>query len=72
MDAGVTSILIVTALADPDSPGVAHGYKVISLESAILVYATDQVYNPRDEGRVPYNHASIGAPSYSDEWPTDV
>lgn len=41
-------------------PGVGHGYKVISLDPAILVYATDQFYNPRDEGRIAYNHPSIG------------
>jgi dTDP-4-dehydrorhamnose 3,5-epimerase len=40
-------------------PGVAHGYKVISLDPAILVYATDQFYNPKDEGRIPHNHPSI-------------
>lgn len=40
-------------------PGVAHGYKVISLDPAVLVYATDQFYNPNDEGRVPYNHPGI-------------
>jgi dTDP-4-dehydrorhamnose 3,5-epimerase len=40
-------------------PGIAHGYKVISLDPAILVYATDQFYNPKDEGRIPYNHPAI-------------
>jgi len=40
-------------------PGIAHGYKVISLDPAILIYATDQFYNPKDEGRIPYNHPSI-------------
>lgn len=40
-------------------PGIAHGYKVISLDPAMLVYATDQFYNPRDEGRIPYNDVSI-------------
>jgi len=40
-------------------PGVAHGYKVISLDPSILVYATDQYYNPADEGRIPHNHPSI-------------
>jgi dTDP-4-dehydrorhamnose 3,5-epimerase len=39
--------------------GVAHGYKVIGNEEALLVYMTDQFYNPRDEGRIPYNDASI-------------
>ncbi|MBZ5728640.1 MAG: dTDP-4-dehydrorhamnose 3,5-epimerase family protein [Acidobacteriia bacterium] len=40
-------------------PGVGHGYKVIGPEDALLVYMTDRVYNPQDEGRLPYNHASI-------------
>jgi dTDP-4-dehydrorhamnose 3,5-epimerase len=40
-------------------PGVAYGYKVISLDPSILVYATDQYYNPADEGRIPHNHPSI-------------
>jgi dTDP-4-dehydrorhamnose 3,5-epimerase len=40
-------------------PGVAHGYKVIGSEAAILVYATDRFYNPSDEGRIPYNDARL-------------
>jgi dTDP-4-dehydrorhamnose 3,5-epimerase len=40
-------------------PGVAHGYKVIGHEDALLVYMTDRFYNPQDEGRIPYNHPSI-------------
>lgn len=32
-------------------PGVAHGYKVLSNELCVLVYATTEVYNPEDEGR---------------------
>jgi len=39
--------------------GVAHGYKVIGHEDALLVYMTDRFYNPQDEGRIPYNDASI-------------
>ena len=39
--------------------GVAHGYKVISREEALLVYLTDRFYNPQDEGRIPYNDASL-------------
>jgi dTDP-4-dehydrorhamnose 3,5-epimerase-like enzyme len=34
-------------------PGVAHGYKVIGHEDALLVYMTDRFYNPQDEGRIP-------------------
>jgi dTDP-4-dehydrorhamnose 3,5-epimerase len=40
-------------------PGVAHGYKVIGNEEALLVYMTDQFYNPQDEGRILYNDPSI-------------
>ncbi len=40
-------------------PGVAHGYKVVGREDALLVYMTDRFYNPQDEGRIPYNDASI-------------
>jgi len=40
-------------------PGVGHGYKVIGREDAMLVYLTDRFYNPRDEGRIPYNDPSI-------------
>lgn len=40
-------------------PGVAHGYKIIGTQDALLVYMTDQFYNPKDEGRIPYNDASI-------------
>jgi dTDP-4-dehydrorhamnose 3,5-epimerase len=39
--------------------GVAHGYKVIGGQEALLVYMTDQLYNPADEGRIPYNDPSI-------------
>ena len=40
-------------------PRVGHGYKVIGTDSAMLVYVTSQVYNPKDEGRIPHNHADI-------------
>jgi dTDP-4-dehydrorhamnose 3,5-epimerase len=40
-------------------PGVGHGYKVVGEGAAMLVYITDQLYNPRDEGRIPYNDPSI-------------
>ena len=36
-------------------PGVGHGYKVIGLEPAMLLYVTDRFYDPDDEGRIPYN-----------------
>ena len=40
-------------------PGVAHGYKVVGTEPGMLVYATDQFYNPKDEGRIAYDDSSI-------------
>jgi dTDP-4-dehydrorhamnose 3,5-epimerase len=40
-------------------PGVAHGYKVVGPEPAMLVYLTDRFYNPADEGRIPYNDPHI-------------
>jgi dTDP-4-dehydrorhamnose 3,5-epimerase len=40
-------------------PGVGHGYKVIGGEAGLLVYATDRFYNPRDEGRIPYDNDRI-------------
>lgn len=40
-------------------PGVGHGYKVIGEAVAMLVYVTNRLYNPRDEGRIPYNDADI-------------
>jgi len=40
-------------------PGVAHGYKVIGTGPSLLVYATDRFYNPKDEGRIPYNDPGI-------------
>ncbi|MBI4465634.1 MAG: dTDP-4-dehydrorhamnose 3,5-epimerase family protein [Acidobacteria bacterium] len=40
-------------------PGVAHGYKVIGTEPALLVYATDHYYDPTDEGRLAWNDPDI-------------
>ncbi len=40
-------------------PGVGHGYKVIGKDSAMLVYITNRVYDPADEGRIAYNDAGI-------------
>jgi len=40
-------------------PGVAHGYKVIGPDPALLIYATDRFYDPQDEGRIPYNDPHI-------------
>ena len=40
-------------------PGVAHGYKVIGTDEALLVYLTNRFYNPQDEGRLPYDDPGI-------------
>jgi dTDP-4-dehydrorhamnose 3,5-epimerase len=40
-------------------PGVAHGYKVIGADPAVLIYTTDRFYDPADEGRIPYNDACL-------------
>ena len=40
-------------------PGVGHGYKVVGKDDSLLVYMTDRFYDPRDEGRLPYNDESI-------------
>ena len=40
-------------------PGVAHGYKVVGPESSLLVYAMDKIYNPSDEGRIPFDDPGI-------------
>jgi dTDP-4-dehydrorhamnose 3,5-epimerase len=40
-------------------PGVGHGYKVLGIEPALLVYATSRFYDPQDEGRIPYNDPEI-------------
>jgi dTDP-4-dehydrorhamnose 3,5-epimerase len=40
-------------------PRVAHGYKVVATDPAMLVYMTDRFYNPADEGRIVYNNPDI-------------
>jgi dTDP-4-dehydrorhamnose 3,5-epimerase len=40
-------------------PGVAHGYKVIGEQPSVLVYITNRIYDPKDEGRIPYNETAI-------------
>ncbi len=40
-------------------PGVAHGCKVVS-GPANLFYVTSKVYDPSDEGRIPYDDPAIG------------
>ena len=40
-------------------PGVAHGYKVVGEQPSVLVYVTNRIYNPKDEGRIAYNDPAI-------------
>jgi dTDP-4-dehydrorhamnose 3,5-epimerase len=40
-------------------PGIGHGYKVLGIEPSMLVYATSRFYDPKDEGRIPYNDPGI-------------
>ena len=40
-------------------PGVGHGYKVVGEGSGVLVYVTNRIYDPSDEGRISYDDASI-------------
>ena len=40
-------------------PGVAHGYKVIGTDPAQLLYATDDFYDPADEGRIAFDDPEI-------------
>jgi dTDP-4-dehydrorhamnose 3,5-epimerase len=40
-------------------PGVAHGYKVVGGECAVMVYLTDRFYDPKDEGRIAYDNPLI-------------
>ena len=40
-------------------PGVAHGYKVIGRGPAVLVYVTNQFYDPADECRIPFDEKRL-------------
>jgi len=40
-------------------PGVAHGYKVVGSDPCFLIYLTNRFYDPKDEGRIPYNDPGI-------------
>jgi len=40
-------------------PGVGHGYKVIGQQVGMLIYVTNCLYNPQDEGRIAHDHSSI-------------
>jgi dTDP-4-dehydrorhamnose 3,5-epimerase len=39
--------------------GVGHGYKVVGVEPAALVYITSRFHDPADEGRIPHNQPRI-------------
>jgi dTDP-4-dehydrorhamnose 3,5-epimerase len=56
---GIVNTLFVGALRSwrlKIPPGVGHGYKIIGMQQALLVYLTDRFYNPQDEGRLEYDH----------------
>jgi dTDP-4-dehydrorhamnose 3,5-epimerase len=40
-------------------PGVAHGYKIVGADHGMLVYATNRTYNPKDEGRIPFDDQGV-------------
>ena len=40
-------------------PGVGHGYKIIGSDPAVLVYVTDQFYDPADEGRLAFDDPHV-------------
>lgn len=40
--------------------GVAHGYRVLGNESAIVFYHMTETYNPNDEFRIPFDDPEIG------------
>ena len=40
-------------------PGVAHGYKVVGTEPAMLIYMTDRFYAPADEGRIAHDNLCL-------------
>ena len=40
-------------------PGVGHGYKVIGQQAGMLIYVTNFLYNPQDEGRIAHDQSSI-------------
>jgi dTDP-4-dehydrorhamnose 3,5-epimerase len=46
-------------------PGVAHGYKVIGEQAAVLVYVTSRFYDPSDEQRI-----SFDDPRLNYDWET--
>jgi dTDP-4-dehydrorhamnose 3,5-epimerase len=40
-------------------PGVGHGYKVIGEAPGMLVYVTNRLYDPQDEGRIAHDDPAI-------------
>ncbi len=39
--------------------GVAHGYKSLGTDAALMLYATDRFYDPADEGRLAHDDPGI-------------
>lgn len=44
--------------------GVAHGYEVLPGEDLLMVYYTNQYYNPKDEYRFAWNDPEIAFPDW--------
>ena len=44
--------------------GVAHGYEVLPGKEMLMVYYTNQHYNPKDEYRFAFDDPEIGWPSW--------
>ena len=42
-----------------DPPGVAHGYKVLGTEPAVLVYVTEPILRPSDECRIAFDDGQL-------------
>jgi len=55
-DAGQAEAVFEVCVKIP--PGVLHGCKVLS-DEAHLLYITSETYNPNEEGRFPYNDATV-------------
>jgi len=60
---GALNLFHMDAVVDPYivliPKGTLHGFLVVSKEPAILLNYPTGLYNPKEEGRVPYNEAKI-------------
>lgn len=64
-DSATKGVTQVVCLGDQNSAtlfvprGVVHGYKVIGTGQALVMYATNQIFNPEDEFRINYDDPEI-------------